>query len=60
MKKILNNEISRLNIKNSSIKIIHTDGVVSDEETPLTAIKNSKEYKYVEFNKSSIRWRSRY
>ncbi len=40
--KILNNEISRLNIKNSSIKIIHTDGVVSDEETPLTAIKNSK------------------
>ena len=40
--KILNNEISRLNIKNNSIKIIHTDGVVSDEETPLTAIKNSK------------------
>ena len=40
--KILNNEISRLNIKNGSIKIIHTDGVVSDEETPLTAIKNSK------------------
>tara|TARA_Y100001970_G_scaffold247634_1_gene316510 strand:- start:3387 stop:4424 length:1038 start_codon:yes stop_codon:yes gene_type:complete len=40
--KILNNEINRLNIKSSSIKIVHTDGVVSDEETPLTAIKNSK------------------
>ncbi len=40
--KVLNNEIARLNIKSDSIKIIHTEGVVSDEETPLTAIKNSK------------------
>ncbi len=40
--KVLNNEITRLNIKSDSIKIIHTEGVVSDEETPLTAIKNSK------------------
>ena len=40
--KVLNNEIARLNIKSDSIKIIHTEGIVSDEETPLTAIKNSK------------------
>ena len=40
--KVLKNEITRLNIKTDSIKIVHTDGVVSDEETPLTAIKNSK------------------
>lgn len=41
-KKILDQEISELNIDNSLVKIIHSDGVVSDEETPLTAIKNSK------------------
>jgi|TARA_X000001036_G_scaffold436859_1_gene480873 glycerol-3-phosphate acyltransferase PlsX len=38
----IENKIKKLNIKSNSIKIIHTDGVVSDEETPLTAIKNSK------------------
>ena len=41
-KKILDQEISELNIDDSLVKIIHSDGVVSDEETPLTAIKNSK------------------
>ena len=41
-KKILDQEISDLNIDDSLVKIIHSDGVVSDEETPLTAIKNSK------------------
>ena len=41
-KKIIDEEILKLNINNDSIKVIHTDGVVSDEETPLTAIKNSK------------------
>ncbi len=30
-------------IKNNNIKIFHTSSVVSDEETPLTAIKNSKD-----------------
>jgi glycerol-3-phosphate acyltransferase PlsX len=41
-KKLIDYEISKQNIKSNSIKIIHTQGVVSDEETPLTAIKNSK------------------
>ncbi|MBD1172551.1 phosphate acyltransferase PlsX [Pelagibacterales bacterium SAG-MED05] len=41
-KKLIDHEISKLNIKNNLIKVIHTEGVVSDEETPLTAIKNSK------------------
>ena len=39
---ILKQKISELNIKNNNINIIHADSVVSDEETPLTAIKNSK------------------
>ena len=38
----ISKEISLFKISNPSIKIIHTDGVISDEETPLTAIKNSK------------------
>ena len=41
-KEIIDQEIIKLNIDNNLIKVIHTDGVVSDEETPLTAIKNSK------------------
>ena len=39
---ILKNELSTLNIPDKLIKIVHTEGVVSDKETPLTAIKNSK------------------
>ena len=38
----INAEIHKLNILSNKIKIIHTDSVVSDEETPLAAIKNSK------------------
>ncbi len=34
--------ILKKNIDQNNIKIIHTDSVVSDEETPLAAIKNSK------------------
>ena len=41
-KNILDKEFSRLNIPQDKIKIFHTDEVVSDKETPLTAIKNSK------------------
>tara|TARA_A100001015_G_scaffold217775_1_gene244705 strand:+ start:2900 stop:3937 length:1038 start_codon:yes stop_codon:yes gene_type:complete len=41
-KSLLDNEISKQNIKSNLVKVIHTEGVVSDEETPLTAIKNSK------------------
>jgi len=41
-KKILDEELSKLNISKDLVKVIHTESVVSDEETPLTAIKNSK------------------
>ena len=41
-KKILDQELSKLNISNELVKVMHTESVVSDEETPLTAIKNSK------------------
>ena len=39
---IIKTELKKNNILQDKIDIIHTDGVVSDEETPLTAIKNSK------------------
>ena len=39
--KILEN-FKKYNIDETFVKIIHTDSVVSDEETPLTAVKNSK------------------
>ena len=39
---ILKKELLDLNISEDAVKIIHTDSIVSDEETPLTAIKNSK------------------
>ena len=37
--KLLIDELSKQNIKSDIIQLIHTDGIVSDEETPLTAIK---------------------
>jgi len=40
--KKINKKINHYKISSDFIKIIHTDSVVSDEETPLTAIKNSK------------------
>ena len=39
---LLKKEFNRLKIEESRVKIVHTESVVSDEETPLTAIKNSK------------------
>lgn len=39
---LIQKEISNFKIDKRNIKIFHTDTVVSDEETPLTAIKNSK------------------
>ena len=39
---LIKNEISKFKIDESKIKIFNTPTVVSDEETPLTAIKNSK------------------
>ena len=41
-KEKINVEIKRHKISSKNISIIHTDSVVSDEETPLTAIKNSR------------------
>ena len=41
-KKILSEELSRFNISNENVKVVHTDSTVSDKETPLTAVKNSK------------------
>ena len=41
-KKKIEKELSNQKIKSENILIIHTEAVVSDEETPLTAIKNSK------------------
>ena len=41
-KEILEKELSLLKINSDKIKIFHTKDVVSDEDTPLTAVKNSK------------------
>ncbi len=38
----INSEIKKYNIPIESFKIFHTDTVVSDNETPLTAVKTSK------------------
>ncbi len=35
-------KIKDANLSKDKIKIVHTDAVVSDDETPLTAVKNSK------------------
>ena len=40
--KIINDFIKKYNINSNLINIINSNTVVSDEETPLTAIKNSK------------------
>ncbi len=39
---IINEKIRKYNIKSNLINIINSDTVVSDEETPMTAVKNSK------------------
>jgi len=40
---LINKEIKKYKIPSEIYKIYHSDTVVSDDETPLTAIKNSKE-----------------
>jgi len=40
--KLIKDEFNKLNIESSKIKIFNTNSIVSDEETPLTAIKKSK------------------
>ena len=39
---IIKEKLDKYNIKSNFINIIHSNTVVSDEETPLTAVKNSK------------------
>ena len=39
---VLKKEISKFDISDDLIKIVHTEAVVSDEESPMTAVKNSK------------------
>ncbi len=41
-KEILQKHLLNFKIKDDRVKIIHSEGVVSDEATPLTAVKNSK------------------
>ena len=40
--KKIKDKLLKYNIRSDAIKVIHTSSVVSDEETPLTAVKNSK------------------
>ena len=39
----INKELAKNNINKDKIKITHTKSVISDDETPLTAVKNSKD-----------------
>ena len=41
-KNIIEEKLKKYKISSKLIKVIHTESVVSDEETPLTAVKNSK------------------
>ena len=40
---ILKDELDKRKVSQEKCKIIHTNSVVSDEETPLTAVKSSKD-----------------
>ena len=40
--KLINEKLSKYKVDRNNLEIVHTSSVVSDEETPLTAIKNSK------------------
>ena len=40
--KKINTELAKYKIENNLIKVTHTESIVSDDETPLTAIKNSR------------------
>ena len=39
-KKKIEDLLNKYNVQKETIKITHTESIVSDEETPLTAIKN--------------------
>ena len=44
----ISEKLKKYNIKSDCLKIIHTSSIVSDKETPLTAVKKFKKYKHVE------------
>ena len=50
---IIKELLNKYNIQSQSINIINSTTVVSDEETPLTAVKNFTKYKYVELYSTS-------
>ncbi len=39
----INSRLKKFKISSNEVKVIHTNSIVSDDETPLTAIKNSKD-----------------
>ena len=41
-KKKIKEKLNKYKISSNKIKIINSNSVVSDEETPITAVKNSK------------------
>ena len=41
--KLINQELKKYKIKDNFVKVFHSSSTVSDDETPLTAIKNSKD-----------------
>ena len=41
--KLINEELKKFKITENFVKVFHSSSTVSDEETPLTAIKNSKD-----------------
>ena len=41
-KEKINKKLKEYSVKSEFINVVHTDSVVSDEETPLAAVKNSK------------------
>ena len=52
---VLKQKIEKNNMVSGLINIHDSKSVVSDDEKPLTAVKNAK-YKHVELYSTSIRW----
>ena len=50
-------KLKKYKILSNAVNIIHTKSVVSDEETPLTAIKNSKNTEIAKKNLLSKKWK---
>ena len=57
--KKINEKLKKYKISSNYVIVTHTSSIVSDEETPITAVKNSK-YKYVELYKVTNRRKLRH